>query len=50
MIENLRLVEDKKEYKVTRIGSKNFANEIIIKSNENILKDYLYVETRRIIA
>ena len=50
MIENLRLVEDKKNYKVTRIGSRNFAEEIIIKSSENILKDYIYVETRRIIA
>ena len=50
MNKNLHLVEDNKSYKVTRIGSRDFAQEIITKSNQNILKDYVYIETRRILA
>lgn len=50
MAENLHLIEDKKDYKVTRIKGQDFAREIIIESKQNILKDYIYIESRRIIA
>lgn len=51
MTEALHLLIDKnRDYKLTRLNSKNFAQEIITESQKNILKDYIYVETRRIIA
>ncbi len=50
MIQNLQLVDKKNNYKITRIKRNTFAQEIISKSNENILKNYIYIEKRRIIA
>ncbi len=50
-MDNLRLViKEENDYKLTRIGVSFFVNEIISKSNENILKNYVYVDSCRIIA
>ncbi len=50
MTNKFYVISKKADYTLTRLKTKSFAEEIIVKSNENILKDYLYVEQRRIIA
>jgi len=48
---NLELiVKEEDNYKLTRIGSKTFANEIIIKTEEKVLRDYVYIDSYRVIA
>lgn len=50
-VNNLHLVlKTEKNYTITRLGNESFTDEIISKTNENILKDYVYIKTRRIIA
>ena len=44
------IVKEDKNYKLTRIGSKTFADEIIIKTEEKVLRDYVYVDSYRVIA
>ena len=48
---NLQLIENADEiYSVTRLERRNFVEEIISKTTSNVVKDYIYVESRRIIA
>jgi len=47
----LKLVQqEEKKYKVIKIGSKCFADEIISRSQQNILKNYVYVDACIVIA
>ena len=49
--QNLQLItENPKKYTITRIGKKKFSQEIISKTSKNILKNYIYIEAKRIIA
>ena len=44
------IVKEDKNYKLTRLGSRTFAEEIIIKTEEKVLRDYVYVDSYRVIA
>lgn len=48
---NLHVIENKDvTYSVTRLERRNFVDEIVSTTNTNVVRDYIYVETRRIIA
>ncbi|MCQ2957943.1 MAG: hypothetical protein MJ180_03460 [Candidatus Gastranaerophilales bacterium] len=50
MNNNLEIVKKDMNYSLTRLQPKTFADEIIIKTEEKVLRDYVYIDSIRIIA